>query len=75
MLTASGANLEKKEKRKVFNATDGLPCHNIPETIDEIKQVTSQKKQQKKTGLCYLTRFHIIQQKLLSFFRPQKYNS
>ena len=36
MLTASGANLEKKEKRKVFNATDGLPCHNIPETIDEI---------------------------------------
>ena len=61
---------KKKEKWKVFNATDGFPCHNIPETIDEIFQVTSHKKQQKKkkTVLCYLTRFHKIQQKLWSVF-------
>ena len=59
----------KKKKSERFS-TRQMVCLAIiyqrPSTRFNKSQVI--KRSKKKTGLCYLTRFHRIQQKLLSFF-------
>ena len=67
MLTVSGANLEKKKSERFL--TPQMVCLAIIYQRPSMRLNKSQViKSSKKTGLCYVTRFHRIQQKLLSFF-------
>ena len=71
MLTVSGANLAKKKKKSERFSTPQMAflviIYQRPSTRFFKSQVIKSGKK-KKTVLCYLTRFHKIQQKLLSVF-------